>query len=164
MKSGINYPNFNYSQNFGFCKVFCAMTEYEIVEIARGGAMTGGIPCPFAKLSVHPLLHTGRIKKIKEKYRNQIECYVLWCQINKMLVPCILYSEEIGKKRLQILLTGWKNLRIINMGNWKLATGKKRMKGITHETLESHIRAVLASVCAGNDDCLRRDTRRESGF
>lgn len=38
------------------------------------------------------------------------------------------------------------------------------MKGITHETLESHIRAVLASACAGNDDCLRGDTRRESGF
>jgi len=35
MKSGIDYSNSNYSQNFGFCKVFCAITEYEIVEIAR---------------------------------------------------------------------------------------------------------------------------------
>lgn len=91
--------------------------------------MTGGIQCPFAKLSVHPLLHTSRIKKIKGKYRDKIECNVLWCQINKMLVPCILYSEEIGKKRLQILLTSWKNLRIINMENWKLATGKKADEG-----------------------------------
>lgn len=35
MKSGIDYSNSNYSQNFGLCKVFCAITEYEIVEIAR---------------------------------------------------------------------------------------------------------------------------------
>ena len=42
-------------------------------------------------------------------------------QINKML---ILYSEEIVKKRLPIMLTSWENLRIINMENWQFATGK----------------------------------------
>lgn len=46
-------------------------------------------------------------------------------QINKVL---ILYSEEIVKKRLPIILTGWKNLCIINMENWQFATGKKRME------------------------------------
>lgn len=46
-------------------------------------------------------------------------------QINKVL---ILYSEEIVKKRLPIMLTSWENLRKINMENWQFATGKKRME------------------------------------
>lgn len=49
-------------------------------------------------------------------------------------------------------------------GKLEVCNRKKRMKGITHETLESHIRAVLASACAGNDGCLRGDTRRENGI
>ena len=40
----------------------------------------------------------------------------------------MLYSEEIVKKRLPIMLTSWENLRIINMENWQFATGKKRME------------------------------------
>lgn len=57
----------------------------------------------------------------------------------------MLYSEEIVKKRLPIMLTSWENLRIINMENWQFATGKSGWRRIAHETLESHIRTVLAS-------------------
>lgn len=76
----------------------------------------------------------------------------------------MLFSEEIVKKRLPIMLTSWENLRIINMENWQFATGKKRMEEITHETLEGHIRTVLASFCAGNDSCLRGDKGSENGL
>ena len=39
-----------------------------------------------------------------------------------------LFSEEIVKKRIPIMLTSCENLRIINMENWQFATGKKRME------------------------------------
>ena len=66
-------------------------------------------------------------------------------QINKVLM---LYSEEIVKKRLPIMLTSWENLRIINMENWQFATGKKRTSGSGRIRASVHVHILqIRQIC-----------------